>query len=549
MIDIILSAGSASCAGQIAELTVESSFSDISKLRCCDLESMLRRRLIDHPFREFAAICDVIIVDADMDPAIALGLSDLCTELYPSPAAVAVLHDQLAQRSFFQASGFKVPQVQEIDSSESALEAGRSFSYPIVIRHRIRGNGGEVTVMGEEHVDDALLTVGTHDVFAEQVIPFTKSLIVTIVRGRGGDRLEYPVSEELEGMTVCPAQLSAGIAAAAIQLAFDAVAALGNDSLFGLFAVKMLVMENGDLYLGEVTACPHRAGSASIDASGLSQYDAMLRLALNIPIPWNSEAACNRGAVISGVIAIKKTSEENTISIEAGRLKKLLSISDCHSHWYGSSEAHRGHLLGHVTLLAATIPLLFEKALAAGVDAGSIYNDAVVKKVASVAIVVDHRETLRSIAGAVKIFEEFNVAFDVSIASAHLTPSRVYSLAESAKANGYSVIIASSRGEAHLAHMIASLTTLPVIAHIVLDADCNSVASVRERSSTGHVVCRNGKDAALMAIRILSSSGNSTASQLSDLLEKNNSEQEAQLLRDALRVESVGYAQFISDMS
>ena len=64
---------------------------------------------------------------------------------------------------------------------------------------------------------------------------------------------------------------------------------------------------------------------------------------------------------------------------------------------------------------------------------------------------------------AVKILKEFKIKYEVSIVSAHRTPKRMFQFAESAEKNGFGVIIAGAGGAAHLAGMIASLTTLPVL--------------------------------------------------------------------------------------
>ena len=62
-----------------------------------------------------------------------------------------------------------------------------------------------------------------------------------------------------------------------------------------------------------------------------------------------------------------------------------------------------------------------------------------------------------------KILKILRVKFQVLIVSAHRTPKRMFDFAEKAEKNGFGVIIAGAGGAAHLAGMVASLTTLPVI--------------------------------------------------------------------------------------
>ena len=62
-----------------------------------------------------------------------------------------------------------------------------------------------------------------------------------------------------------------------------------------------------------------------------------------------------------------------------------------------------------------------------------------------------------------KILKILKVKYQVSIVSAHRTPKRMFQFAENAEKNGFSVIVAGAGGAAHLAGMVASLTTLPVL--------------------------------------------------------------------------------------
>ena len=67
---------------------------------------------------------------------------------------------------------------------------------------------------------------------------------------------------------------------------------------------------------------------------------------------------------------------------------------------------------------------------------------------------------IKSVAAAL---EEFEVSYETRVMSAHRTPELVRQYATAAAARGLKVIIAAAGGAAHLAGVIASHTTLPVI--------------------------------------------------------------------------------------
>lgn len=204
--------------------------------------------------REFASICDAVVVDAEISADIVLGLKDLGCSVYPPLPTLSILQDQLIQRSFFQASGFPLPDLFEVDGVESAFEAGRSFSYPLLLRRRIKSTGRTIAVSEEGDVADALATVGASDVFAEQSVCHARYLIVTILKGQDAAPIFFPLSERLHnGLCLSPAAVEAEIEARANKLAADAVTALGEDC-FGVFSVKIFALDDGDVLLGEVSA-------------------------------------------------------------------------------------------------------------------------------------------------------------------------------------------------------------------------------------------------------------------------------------------------------
>lgn len=64
---------------------------------------------------------------------------------------------------------------------------------------------------------------------------------------------------------------------------------------------------------------------------------------------------------------------------------------------------------------------------------------------------------------AADLIKEFGLETEIVVASAHRTPDKVRRFVEDAPEKGIGVIIAAAGAAAHLAGMIAGLTTIPVI--------------------------------------------------------------------------------------
>ncbi len=80
-----------------------------------------------------------------------------------------------------------------------------------------------------------------------------------------------------------------------------------------------------------------------------------------------------------------------------------------------------------------------------------------------VSIVMGSDSDLEIMRDAAKALDEFGIAYEIDVTSAHRSPDRTADYARKAAGRGVRVIIAGAGGAAHLAGVIAAHTTLPVI--------------------------------------------------------------------------------------
>ena len=120
--------------------------------------------------------------------------------------------------------------------------------------------------------------------------------------------------------------------------------------------------------------------------------------------------------------------------------------------------------------------------------------------------------------------DEFGVAYEVHVMSAHRTPHVVAEYAESARQRGLGVIIAAAGGAAHLAGVVAAHTTLPVIGLPVptpelggLDSLLSTVQMPGDVPVASMAVGMGGpRNAGLFAVQILSTADESLQAKLAD---------------------------------
>jgi 5-(carboxyamino)imidazole ribonucleotide mutase len=122
----------------------------------------------------------------------------------------------------------------------------------------------------------------------------------------------------------------------------------------------------------------------------------------------------------------------------------------------------------------------------------------------------------------VQVLEQFGVAVEVRVLSAHRTPLEMVEFAQMARERGFKVIVAGAGGAAHLPGMVAALTTLPVIGVPVQSRALSGVDSLHSIVQmpagipVATVAIGNGLNAGLLAAQILATADPRLAQEISD---------------------------------
>ncbi|MFW6125116.1 MAG: AIR carboxylase family protein, partial [Pirellulales bacterium] len=95
-----------------------------------------------------------------------------------------------------------------------------------------------------------------------------------------------------------------------------------------------------------------------------------------------------------------------------------------------------------------------------------------------VGIVMGSDSDWPKVAAAAEALDGFGVPYEARVMSAHRAPQLVHEYATTAVARGLKVIIAAAGGAAHLAGVVASHTTLPVIGIPVTTDFCGGLDSL-----------------------------------------------------------------------
>jgi 5-(carboxyamino)imidazole ribonucleotide mutase len=97
---------------------------------------------------------------------------------------------------------------------------------------------------------------------------------------------------------------------------------------------------------------------------------------------------------------------------------------------------------------------------------------------ALVGIIMGSQSDWATMQHAADTLTQLGVPFEAEVVSAHRTPDKLFSYAESARSRGLEVIIAGAGGAAHLPGMCAAKTSLPVLGVPVQSQALNGLDSL-----------------------------------------------------------------------
>jgi 5-(carboxyamino)imidazole ribonucleotide mutase len=164
-----------------------------------------------------------------------------------------------------------------------------------------------------------------------------------------------------------------------------------------------------------------------------------------------------------------------------------------------------------------------------------------------IGIIMGSDSDLPTMQGAIAICEQFNLAHEVAIVSAHRTPERMVDYAQQAHVRGLKVIVAGAGGAAHLPGMVAALTPLPVIGvpvasrHLQGLDSLYSIVQMPAGIPVATVAIGNATNAGLLAVQII---GSHQPELLQRVLDYRQSLRESVMAKQ-VRLDELGYRQYL----
>ncbi len=325
----ILDSAADACAGEVAPLT---------RADFTDLEALGR----------FAEGVDVVTFDFENVPAESAHWLSKRLPVFPSPHALAVSQDRLAEKNTFVELGIGTPLFAAVSSRAELDAAADAVGLPAVLKTRRLGydGKGQARLHSRDDLDGAWQALGPGELILESFVPFDAEVSVIAVRSREGQFRAWPLTRNwhadgILSLSLAPWSLGA-LDAQALAAARRVAERL---DYVGTFALELFVCQ-GRLLANEMAPRVHNSGHWSIEGAVCSQFENHVRAVLGLPL-GDTGMRCHSAAMLNWVGQMPDRAS-------------ALRASDVHWHDYGK-EARPLRKLGHATVCAASDAEMIER--------------------------------------------------------------------------------------------------------------------------------------------------------------------------------------------
>lgn len=280
--------------------------------------------------------------------------------VFPSSKVLAITQNRIKEKEFLRSIGILTTDFQAVEEVSGVKEASLELGLPAVLKTSTSGYDGKGQVVlktkGDiQNVGESLFcqppsakaSAGRELVY-EKFVPFIKELSVICARGRSGQVMTFPVSENIHRnnilyMSIVPARIPAEVEKKAADIAKRVAKGL---EAIGAIGVEMFLLEDETILVNEIAPRVHNSGHYTIEACYTSQFEQHIRAICSLPLGSTE--------LLSPAVMVNILGQEGRKAELLG-IDEALSIPGVNLHLYGKAEVRPGRKMGHLTVLADTL--------------------------------------------------------------------------------------------------------------------------------------------------------------------------------------------------
>jgi 5-(carboxyamino)imidazole ribonucleotide synthase len=321
---------------------------------CKDLGPIIEGKSWDdkESFERFCQSCSVIVLENEFVPeSFLLSLPDEIPVI-PNAESYSALSDKLKQVRLAESLTVPVPRYSVI---EKVSDLG-ALKLPVMLKSLRGGYDGYGNFLfgQEEKRKEAEAFIEDRGIsLAQEFIRFDSEVAILVARD-GKNTVTFPVVETIQENNICHFVISPPRFSVAVQekVAHYAKALIEKIDGRGLFGLEFFV-KGDEVIFNEIAPRPHNSGHYSIDACNLSQYEAIVNIALGEPLH-------------TPVLKTRAVGMLNLLGTQNGKAhfkgdERFQHQPQGYLHLYGKEESRKGRKMGHYTLMGDETETILEE--------------------------------------------------------------------------------------------------------------------------------------------------------------------------------------------
>jgi 5-(carboxyamino)imidazole ribonucleotide synthase len=281
----------------------------------------------------------------------------LSVRVSPKASVVRIAQDRVLEKAHFASCGVPTAPYHVMES-DAHIAAVPSDFYPAILKTARMGydGKGQVTVYSQDELQAAWNGLSQVVCVLEKRLPLAAECSVLLARDATGNIIHWPLQRNVhvDGILATTAVASNDPLEAALVLASKQIAT--ELDYVGVLCIEFFILADGSWVVNEMAPRPHNSGHVTMNASSMSQFEAQVRVAADLPlVPPRQHSSVVMINLLGGVW---RSGEPDWAAVLA-----LGSDSvGVHLHLYGKSEARMGRKMGHINITAQNLSMAWQTA-------------------------------------------------------------------------------------------------------------------------------------------------------------------------------------------
>ena len=291
--------------------------------------------------KKFVKYSDKVTYEFENIPLESLNFLEKNSQIFPGSKALKYSQDRLLEKEFISNLGITVAPFYQIKKYIDVKDVLEKLKGNAILKTRKFGYDGKGQhIIKKYRIPNIKDNIEKNKYIIEGIIKFKKEISVIVIIKKDGSAVCYEPSENKHAKgilreSVFPAKISKKTKNRAKAIAVKLARSL---NIIGIIAIEMFVDKSDEIIVNEVAPRPHNSGHWTLDACNVSQFEALVRVIFDMPIP--------------PIKYYHNCKMINILGENYNFIEKSLNKKNHKLYIYGKDEIKEGRKLGHINILS-----------------------------------------------------------------------------------------------------------------------------------------------------------------------------------------------------